>query len=97
MRMVIRSIRIAAGAIVVGLAIWAGDGVVKVASEPLASLTILKIVRLLFLAWLGLLLAWAAVNIAFGEGPTAEEKEEAIMREARERLRQRAIRREWGW
>lgn len=78
LRFVIRSARIAVGLTIALAAFWAGSAAFDIAAEPLASLTILKIVGLLFLGWLAYVLAIAAFEVAFGEGLSQDDKQQRL-------------------
>lgn len=108
-RIVVRCVRIAIGFAISFGAIWTGIEAFEIASQPLASLTILKILGFLILAGLTYLVGAIALVVAFGEGEAEDVKrkktDDAIRREAQERIwnqdqqeatRQRDLRqREW--
>ena len=68
-RAIVRAFRIAGGIALGLVALWPGSHALDIAAEPFASLTILKVLFFLFLAWVTVVLCYVAFIVAFGEGP----------------------------
>lgn len=81
-RILIRSVRIAFGAVIVLLVLKSGGEAIDIASEPFATLTILKVFGFLFFAWFAIFGFYVAIFAAFGPGPSTEDDALALREEA---------------
>lgn len=86
----LRTWRAIQGAVLGGLTVWPAVKVVDLASQPIASLSLLDVVAILFLGGLVLMLAASAFALVFGSGPSVEERAAAARGRA-ERLVDRRL------
>ena len=74
-RFLTRSFRVLVGMVCFFFAFTSGSEAYEIASRPLVALTIIAIFSVIFYCMLAYYLAWFGWFVAFGEGPTREERE----------------------